>query len=172
MLVLIRLGEFGKIPQPEWRCGHLKAVVTNKMLSLVKRLGAPELVKHLIKYYAAIKAETLAADPARWVIMARGSLLEDYAAKGVIPNEQDAWVWSMWKGYLEQESSQKMKDFFAPCRMEYIHSSGHASPEVLQRFAEAMRPKVLIPVHGETWEIHKKHFPGVHILPNETWMDL
>jgi ribonuclease J len=173
LVVLMRLGEFDiNIPQPEWEGGHMRAVVTNKMKFAMERLGEPNLVEYLKRHKAAVSAKALAANTERWVIMARGSLLDDYAAKGVIPNEQDAWVWSMWEGYLRLESSQALRKFFAPCRYEYIHSSGHASPEVLRRFAEAMRPKMLIPVHGEAWEDHKGNFPGVHILPNGTWMNL
>ena len=166
MLVLMRLKELGKIPQPDWKGGHMRAVVTGKMINLMKRLGEPELVDELKRHKAAMSAKALVADPKRWVVMARGSLLEDYAAKGVIPNGQDAWVWSMWTGYLEQESNRSMHEFFAPCRKEYMHSSGHASPDLLKRFAEAMQPQVLIPVHGEAWGVWKKQFPNCSIMSN------
>lgn len=172
MMVLMRLGRFADIPQPEWKGGHMRAAVTSRMAYLAERLGEPDIVESLKKHNAAMSAARLAETPEKWVIMARSSLVEDFARKGVIPTENDAWVWSQWKGYLEQESSQKMKDFFAPCRMEYVHSSGHASPDVLQRFAEAMRPKMLVPVHGETWEEHKSLFPTTEFIKNGTWVDL
>ena len=172
MLVLMRLKELGRIPQPYWEGGYMRAVVTKKMAHLMDLLGAPELVKELKQYKAAMKAATLATNPARWVIMARDSLLKDYAAKGVVPNEQDIWVWSMWKGYLEQESSRSMREFFAPCRKEYIHSSGHASPEVLKQFAEAMQPKMLIPVHGEGWHAWAKYFLNIRAAVDGEWLDL
>ena len=132
----------------------------------------PDLVEYLKRHNAAMGAKALADNPERWVIMARGSLLEDYAGKGVIPNEQDAWVWSMWDGYLERESSQAMREFFAPCRYEYLHSSGHATPEVLRRFAEAMRPKMLIPVHGENWRTWSKHFSNLRAAVDGEWLNL
>jgi ribonuclease J len=141
---------------------------------LMKRLGEPEFVEYLEKHNAKMEAEALAPDPKRWVIMARrGSLLEDYAAKGVIPNERDVWVWSMWHDYLKQESAQQIKDFFAPCLPEKcIHSSGHASPKVLQRFAAAMRPKMLIPVHGENWQDHAGVFSNIVRIGNGQWITL
>jgi len=166
MLVQMRLREFGKIPQPDWKGGHIRAVVTNKMINLVKRLGEPQFVEELKSHWAAMRVQTLTKNPARWVIMARGSLLKDYAAKGVIPNERDVWVWSMWPGYLEKESYRPMHEFFAPCRQERIHSSGHAPPDLLKRFAEAMQPKVLIPVHGEAWESWKDQFTNCSIIDN------
>ena len=169
-LVQMRLKELGKIPQPDWKGGHMRAVVTKTMARLMNRLGAPELVDELKQYKAAMSAKALVANPARWVIMARGSLLNDYAAKGVVPNEQDAWVWSMWNGYLEQESSQSMREFFAPCRKEYIHSSGHASPDVLQKFAKAMHPKMFIPVHGENWQDYADSFSNNTRINNGQWV--
>jgi len=42
--------------------------------------------------------------------------------------------------------------------MEYIHRSGHASPDILRKFAEAIQPKVLIPMHGEAWKTWKEQF--------------
>jgi ribonuclease J len=169
MMVLMRLGRFAKIPQPDWDGGHMRAVVTSRMKYLAERLGEPEIVENLIKHNAAMGAAKLAETPEKWVIMARSSLVEDFARKGVAPNGDDVWVWSQWKGYLEQEQAQKMKGFFAPCRIEYIHSSGHASPEVLQRFAEAMKAKVLVPVHGENWNSWENNFSNTIALNNGDW---
>jgi ribonuclease J len=59
-----------------------------------------------------------------------------------------------------------MRESFVPCRKEYIHSSGHASPDILKRFAEAMQPKVMIPVHGEAWKTWKEQFPNCSIIDN------
>ncbi|CAK7026038.1 MAG: Ribonuclease J [Desulfovibrio sp.] len=170
MMVLMRLGGFGKIPQPDWNSGHMRAVVTSRMKYLAERLGEPDIVENLIKHNAAMGAAKLAETPEKWVIMARSSLVEDFARKGVVPDENDVWVWSLWKGYLEQESSQKMKDFFAPCRMEYIHSSGHASPDVLLNFTEAMRAKMLVPVHGENWLEHAGSFSNSIHSSNGQWL--
>ena len=166
MMVLMRLGTFAKIPQPSWQCGHMRAAVTSRMTYLAERLGEADIVENLKKNNAAMSAAWLADNPEKWVIMARSSLVDDFARKGVVPNENDVWVWSQWKGYLEQESSQKMKDFFAPCRMKYMHSSGHASPDVLQRFAESMNAKMLIPVHGENWRSHTDSFSNNALIDN------
>lgn len=172
MLVLERLKEFASIPQAEWGGKHMRAAVTAKMSRLLKRLGEHEFIDHLKNHRAVMKADHLAKTPEKWVIMARSSLVDDFAQKGITPDESDAWVWSLWKGYLEQESSQKMKDFFAPCRMEYIHSSGHASPEALRRFAEALAPKMLVPIHGENWQAQQKEFSNLIHMNNGQWIDI
>lgn len=172
MLVLMRLKEFASIPQPEWSGGHMRAVVTTKMVRLVKRFGEPELVEQLKEYRAAMRAAKLAENPEKWVIMARSSLVNDYRAKGVVPTERDTWVWSMWNGYLEQDSTRLMREYFAPCQKAYIHSSGHATPEMLREFAEAMQPAMLIPVHGENWKDYASEFSRVNILTNGEWLEV
>lgn len=172
IMVLMRLGKFAAIPQPEWGGIHMRAVVTCRMKYLTERLGEPDIVKDLIQHYAAMSADNLTDNPEKWVIMARSSLVDDYAGQGVAPNKDDVWVWSQWKGYLKQEQAQKMKNFFTPCRMEYIHSSGHASPDVLQRFAEAMNAKMLIPVHGEAWGEHKGSFSNTVRINNGQWTEI
>jgi len=65
-----------------------------------------------------------------------------------------------------------LHNFFAPCKMVSIHSSGHASPDILKRFAEAMRAKVLIPVHGEAWATWAEYFPNLKAASNGEWLEL
>ena len=166
MLVMMRLKEFANIPQPEWEGGHMRAVVTKKMMNFMDRLGEPGLIEYLKQHRAAMSADKLPATPEKWVIMARSSLVDDYREKGVVPTKDDTWVWSMWNGYLEQESTLPMREFFAPCQKAHIHSSGHASSDILQQFAEAMRPTVLIPVHGEAWSIWREKFFNCTIVDN------
>lgn len=171
-LVLMHLKEFGNIPQPEWGGGHMRAVVTKKMIYLANRLGETGLIEHLKKYRAAISAKKLTTTPERWVIMTRDSLVNDYAEKDVIPTEKDTWVWSLWSGYLKQDSTRKVRDFFAPCQKKYIHTSGHASQEDLQRFAKAMNPNILIPVHGETWAEHSNEFQRLTLMQDGEWLTI
>jgi ribonuclease J len=172
MLVLMRLKKFAKIPQPEWKGGHMRTVVTRKMMGLMERLGEPELIEYLKGHRAAMSADKLPMTPEKWVIMARSSLVDDYRGKGVVPTKDDTWVWSMWNGYLEQESTRPMREFFTPCQKAYIHSSGHASPDILQKFAEAMRPKLLIPVHGECWQTLSEHFSNLRVVMDGEWLGL
>jgi len=172
MLVLMRLKDFAQIPQPEWKGGHMRAVVTKKMMRLMDRLEEPGLIEYLKRYHAAMSADKLPATPEKWVIMARSSLVDDYREKGVVPTKDDTWVWSMWNGYLEQESTLPMREFFAPCRKAHIHSSGHAPMDTLKHFAEAMRARVIIPVHGKKWAEYTNAFPGVMLFRDGQWCDV
>ena len=39
----------------------------------------------------------------------------------------------------------------AGAEIAYIHTSGHAAPDDLRAFAAAIRPKMVVPVHGVKW---------------------
>ena len=45
-----------------------------------------------------------------------------------------------------------------------IHTSGHASPADMRAFATALRPKVVVPVHGNEWDAHADGFGNVKRL--------
>jgi ribonuclease J len=173
MLILTLLKNFSKgIPQPEWESNSMCAVVTSRMMSYVNGLCKEDFVKYLKEFHAAMGAKWLAEKRDKWVIMARDKLLEDFKNKGVVPDENDAWVWSMWKGYLDDESSNTIKGYFAPCKMEHIHCSGHASPESLLKFAKAVSPRMLIPVHGKAIEMQNRNFPNLRIAQDGEWIDI
>lgn len=55
------------------------------------------------------------------------------------------------KDIYSHDSTKLSREFFAPCRQEFIHTS-HASPDLLKDFAKAVHPNMLIPVHGEGWD--------------------
>ena len=59
-----------------------------------------------------ISAAKLAEMPEKWVVMTRPSLMRDYAPKNVVPNQDDAWCWSMWRGYLKNEDGARVQKWF------------------------------------------------------------
>lgn len=82
----------------------------------------------------------------------------DYLAKDVTPTADDAYSFSMWSGYLKDQT--EMLDWFnsAGSMVEHIHTSGHASPATLRGFAAAISAKSVIPVHGGNWETEQDGF--------------
>jgi ribonuclease J len=99
----------------------------------------------------------------RDVIMLRPSLLRDYERKGVVLGPDDTWVFSMWDGYLngpEYETVRQRFDSVGAVVLK-IHTSGHASPADLERFAAAIAPRHLVPIHGEAWDQHLGKFRNV-----------
>jgi ribonuclease J len=156
------LAEFGRLPRAGWR--NLKVVITSAFNRMYNNTGRKNFVTRMAEH--GISAKKLAANPSRWVVMIRPSLIRDYERNGVTPSAQDAWSWSLWRGYLENVSGSRVKNWFESfnCPARHIHSSGHASPADLRQFATSMAPRILIPVHGVGWDGDITGFPKIHRL--------
>jgi len=160
--VLDMLAESGRLPRPGWR--NLKVVITSAFARMYKNTGREAFVSRMAKF--GISADKLAETPSQWVAMIRPSLMRDYEFKGVIPTPQDAWSWSLWSGYLKNEDGRKVQTWFdaGQCPAVHIHTSGHASPADLRRFAAKINARALIPIHGVAWDSEGESFPSLRRL--------
>jgi len=157
--VMELLAGHGKLPRPGWR--NLKVVVTRAFSRLYRMKGRTDFVDRMAHH--GIAARRLAETPYAWVVMARKSLLRDYETVGVIPGPQDAWSWSMWRGYLADGDGANVKAWFdaggTPAR--HIHTGGHAAPDDLRAFARAVNAKAMAPIHGSAWDKPHDGFPAI-----------
>ena len=73
-------------------------------------------------------------------------------------------IYSMWSGYLDKShpAFDEYKSNFVNdasnngCRINYLHTSGHASVEEIKRICEITEAKTIIPIHSETPETLKE----------------
>jgi ribonuclease J len=160
--VMEALAEFGKLPRPGWN--NLKVVITSAFVRMYKRTGREPFVERMVPY--GISAAKLAQTPEQWVIMVRPSLIRDYAPNGIAPNADDAWCWSMWRGYLDNGDGTLVRKWFEEggSRAAHIHTSGHASPADLRAFARAMNARQLVPIHGVAWDDDTTGFSSIRRL--------
>lgn len=160
--VLETLAAFGRLPQPDWPA--MKVVVTSAFARMYRRKGDEAFVQRMVPH--GISAKKLAATPEKWVVMVRPSLVRDYEPAGVEPNSDDAWSWSMWRGYLKNEDGARLQEWFerGGAQAAHIHTSGHASPANLRAFASSIDPKWLVPIHGVAWDTETEGFPPIRRL--------
>lgn len=161
MIVLRTLGKYAALPRPEWENAPLKLVVTGGLLGLAERLGHSGLVEELKPMGKAMGARGLNGDKRKWVALIRGGMVKDFRNNDIVPDDGDAWLWSLWTGYLGDGKQKELSEFFGGRRPIVVHTSGHASPEVLVELAKAVNPRLLIPVHGTEWEGNAGLFGGV-----------
>jgi ribonuclease J len=168
--VLEMLAEFGKLPQPDW--AGIKIVVTSAMARMYRRKGKEAFVERMVPF--GISAKKLNATQGKWIVMVRPSLMRDYVKSGVQPNTDDTWSWSMWRGYLDTKDGALVSNWFEDggTRASHIHTSGHASPDVLRAFAHAMNAKQLVPIHGAAWDGDTTGFPAISRLADGEVMTL
>jgi ribonuclease J len=148
--VLETLADQGRLPRPGW--AQLQVVITRRLARLYRRQGREDFVARMARH--GIAARALASAPQRWVVMLRSSLAQDFSAAGVVPDPSDAWLWSMWHGYLREAHAQALVQWMAPAgvRPLHLHTSGHASADDLRDFACRIGARRLVPVHGQNWD--------------------
>jgi ribonuclease J len=160
--VLDVLSPHGKLPRAGWP--NLKVVITRNFARLYRMKGREEFVSRMARH--GISASALAETPDKWVAMIRPSLIKNYQDSGVIPSGDDAWSWSMWRGYLAEDEGVRLKAWFdeGDARAEHLHTSGHASPATLRTFATSIKPKTMVPIHGVAWDVESEGFPRISRL--------
>jgi ribonuclease J len=158
--VLDRISEGTGLPRAGFP--NLKVVVTRGLGSYYRKQGREDFVEKMAQH--GISARKLAGG--RHVIMLRRSLMRDFQRVGVTPTADDAFNFSMWSGYLSDPHQAEVLEWFRTSGAEiaYIHTSGHASPADLRAFAAAVRPKMVVPVHGVKWDEEARGFGTIRRL--------
>lgn len=162
--VLERLSDLhDTLPRLGWPL--VRAVITSSMKRLYDspdRMNAPAFVERIATSGHAMGGARLGGMRDA-VVMLRSSLLRDFTNKGVQLGSEDAWVFSMWSGYLKTPEYQQVRAAFdtAGAAFAQIHTSGHASRDDLQAFARRIGPRHLVPIHSFTWDQHLDGFEDV-----------
>lgn len=86
--------------------------------------------------------------------------------------DKASYIYSQWAGYLEQGAYASTEEWLRTLgiEMRHIHTSGHASPGDLKRFAEALAPRALVPIHSFAADKYSELFSNVvHRQDLEWW---
>jgi ribonuclease J len=120
-------------------------------------------------YQQRVHKEDLQANPGRYLFFGKMShfkIINLY--KNIKPVNV---IYSQWLGYL----SYSDKEYFGAdaiakyqddpqINFVYTHTSGHATVKDLQRFATAVKPKMLVPVHTEYSHVFTHLFNNVKLI--------
>jgi ribonuclease J len=171
--VLDRISKGSRLPRPG--LPNLKVVVTSRLGANYRNQGREDFIERIARAGHGIPAKRL--EGGRHIIMLRSALLGDYQRAGVVPTADDAYNFSMWRGYLSDPYGSYYSAALewlraADAEIAYIHTSGHASPADLRAFAAAVRPKVIVPVHGAKWDEEAHGFGMVCRLADGETMEI
>jgi len=81
------------------------------------------------------------------MMMVRSSMLKDL---DLLKNIEGAtFIYSLWEGYLQDESMKKMMRFIKKNKMNFyqVHTSGHAEINTLKKMVKKLKPKQIVPIH-------------------------
>ena len=166
--VLDRISEGTGLPRAGFP--NLKVIVTKGLRSNYRNQGREEFVERMVPN--GISAKRL--EGSRNVVMLRRGLIRDYQSAGVVSTADDAFNFSMWRGYLSEPYHSEALEWCraAGAEIAYIHTSGHASPADLRAFAASIRPKIVVPVHGVKWDEESHGFGMVCRLADGETMEV
>lgn len=63
--------------------------------------------------------------------------------------KDNLFIYSQWLGYIEGKNADENMAKFVPKDYYYLHTSGHATAEGITQVCNIVKPKVIIPIHGE-----------------------
>ncbi len=88
--------------------------------------------------------------------------------------EGAGFSYSMWEGHLKEDSSRRVLDWLDRHGIEWqvLHTSGHASTADLQRFAAALAPQALVPIHSLETGRFPEFFNNVVPRVDGEWWDI
>jgi ribonuclease J len=116
-----------------------------------------------------IYADELAAKASESVLMFRPLHRNDLERANALQGAR--FFYSMWEGYLKEGSGIRLMAWLDAHQISFMHAhtSGHAGPSDLKRFAEALNPKVLVPIHSFKPESYGELFSRVEAHGDGEW---
>lgn len=156
------------IPQSDWP--GVALFTPERQRRQIVRMQAFDLLKRHASN--RIYPEALPGLASQAVLLFRPLHINDLDAAGVLG--QARFIYSQWPGYLQEDASQKWLNWLAGAGIEpaYVHTSGHASPADLQRFARALSPRQLVPIHSFVPEKYPDQFTNVRFREDGEWWDV
>ena len=79
-------------------------------------------------------------------------------------NKSPVVIYSMWKGYLEQDN---IKEFLEGYQRIDMHTSGHADSDAIKMVVDTVQPDIVIPMHTEVPEAFLNLVEGVKVVLSE-----
>jgi len=146
-----------KIPQFDWE----KIRVKFFQYHANKLAGAG--YKELLYMYnrQKIEMDELNEKKNKVLMLARDNSIFPHIIRNINFTKGTKIIYSMWEGYLTDEFKNFCHD--KEIEIEQVHTSGHAVLNDLRRFAKALSPKCLVPIHTFEAVRYSEFFENVKI---------
>ena len=146
------------IPQFNWRNIRVKFMKSHAN-TLAERVS-----DKLLYFYNTKKIDMFEINRKKdkILMLARDNSVFPLFVKSIKGIEGSRIIYSMWEGYLTDKFKQYCVD--KEIEIEQVHTSGHAELEDLKKFANALNPKKLIPIHTFERGKYPELFENVQIL--------
>jgi len=139
------LRDHGKIPYPSKDYSNIRVFFPYWLCKRIREQGREELMYKYKNY--KITREEISDRSGEIMMMVRSSMLKDL---DLLKNIEGAtFIYSLWEGYLQDESMKKMMQFIKRKKMNFyqVHTSGHAEINTLKKVVKKLKPKQIVPIH-------------------------
>lgn len=118
-----------------------------------------------------IYADELRDRASELALVVRTSALSELENTGVLLDADAAW--SMWPGYLREESMQPSLRILRRngVPLHHIHTSGHATADDLRAFAHRLDAHQVVPIHTSSPQVCAWSFPRVTLRQDGEWWE-
>ena len=165
---ILRATENLNLPQATW--DGVKVFLPESQKRQIKRRQLFGIAKQYER--SRIYPEKLSEAASKAVLLFRPSMMSDMDKAGCL---QDArLIYSLWPGYLKREELRSFHKWLDghDIPLVHCHTSGHASTQDLQRFAKAIAPKMLVPIHSFETKRFKEYFDHVVMKKDGQWWEV
>lgn len=155
------------IAQSHW--SDVKLYIPQRQRVLIKKKLFDDLKRHDVN---RVFPENLHNLSAQAVMLFRPAMMCDHGVRSVLDGTE--LTYSMWDGYLKEERIQEVTKWLEEKGIPWgiIHTSGHASVADLQRFAAALAPRQLVPIHSFEPSRFAEFFDNVVQQEDGVWWEV
>ncbi|MEA1980733.1 MAG: MBL fold metallo-hydrolase [candidate division Zixibacteria bacterium] len=154
--------EYSKIPYPSKSYKNIRVYYPFYLAKRISEQGNQKLLYKFSHY--KITKEEIANNHRNIIMVIRPSVLFDL--KKIDNLDRASLIYSMWEGYLNTPSMQKLREFADNKKMNFskIHTSGHADIESLKIFINKIQPRIIVPIHTNSPEKFTTFGENIKIL--------
>lgn len=154
-----------RLPQGFWK--GVKVFLPASQKRCIKKTGNYDLVNQYRS--TRIFPEHLSEEAAKSVMLFRPSMTRELESARCLKGGY--LIYSLWPGYLKQDRLRSFHDWLKTQQipLHHCHTSGHASVTDLKRFAQALTPKVLVPIHSFEPKRFEEFFGNVEMKNDGEW---
>lgn len=165
---ILRATENPKLPQATWE--GIKVFLPESQKQQIKRKQLFNITRRHAR--SRIYPEELSEAASKAVMLFRPSMSRDLEKAGSLIDAR--LIYSLWHGYLERDEHDSFHDWLDKHNIPLVHchTSGHASTQDLQRFAKAIAPKMLVPIHSFETKRFKEYFENVVMKKDGQWWEV
>jgi ribonuclease J len=147
---------------PQWNWEKMRVKFFQYHANKLAEAGFRELL--YIYNKRKIEMEEINKNKNKVLMVARDNSIFPLIIKNIRDTEGAKIIYSIWEGYL----TDKFKTFCSDKKIEIeqVHTSGHAGLNDLRRFAKALSPKCLVPIHTFEAARYSEFFENVKIVNN------